>query len=566
MSQIPRLDSIKRKGIKLQELSKLLTLLQNKYLQSIKETIKAIDWKLLVFLLLFLDVKMVVKVLAIVLIYVLRFQLKFGFRSNDSRLPLFYPLIISIGIINYFISAGFNNLNYTITFIAGIFFWILAILAIHQIKLSVETHEPVIIHNTLEIFFIINAIFSLLALLIIIFKTGTINPYLYQGEYQKYFMGTGDYIKGVSFDTSTTNAIINSFGLIYFLSRKKPLMVLLCMTIVLLTGSNMVNILLSAVLVFIFVFQSDQLQKSLVLICFFLLIVFITKVSPQNNNYLVNSINHVFYGSSTHKDSDKSTLEVSSLPDSVLTNDERRQKTALLYLDSVSNVRSSEMASAHVHQIHFVTLELPKDDINGPMFQHKSFITPVEQNMFRFIKQYSAFLPISSDSTFQIKSPGKIICWRQTFAFLKAHPSKLITGAGIANFSSKLAFKSSGINIAGSWPSKFKYTSKPFLGNHLDLYLYYFSKSDGFHSTINSPASVYDQLIGEYGIVGLVTYFLFYLRFFAKKITLRSFGLSLVFLLSGIFFFDYWFEQLSIVILFELFLFLNIKETNATYE
>ncbi len=238
-------------------------MLQNKYLQSIKETIKAIDWKLLVFLLLFLDVKLVVKVLAIVFIYALRFKLKFGFRSNYSRLPLFYPLIISIGIINYFISAGFYHLNYTITFITGVFFWILAILAIHQVKLSVETREPAVVHNTLEIFFIINAICSILALLIIIIKTGAINPYLYQGEYQKYFIGTGDYIKGVSFDTSTTNAIINSFGLIYFLSRKKPLMVLLCMTIVLLTGSNMENILLSAALVFIFLFQSDRLQKSL---------------------------------------------------------------------------------------------------------------------------------------------------------------------------------------------------------------------------------------------------------------------------------------------------------------
>lgn len=541
-------------------------MLQNKYLQSIKETIKAIDWKLLVFLLLFLDVKMVVKVLAIVFIYALRFKLKFGFRSNNSRLPLFYPLIISIGIINYFISAGFYHLNYTITFITGVFFWILAILAIHQVKLSVETREPVVVHNTLEIFFIINAICSIMALLIIIIKTGAINPYLYQGEYQKYFIGTGDYIKGVSFDTSTTNAIINSFGLIYFLSRKKPLMVLLCMTIVLLTGSNMENILLSAALVFIFLFQSDRLQKSLVLICFFLLIVFITKVSPQNNNYLVNSMNHVFYGSTTYKDFDKTTLGVSSLPDSVLTNEERRQRTALLYLDSVSQARISEMASDHVPQKHLVTFVLPKEDINGPMFQHKSFITPVEQNMFRFIKEYSAFLPLSSDSTFQISSAGKILSWQQTFAFLKAHPSKILAGAGIGNFSSKLAFKTSGIDIAGSWPSKFKYASKTFLGNHLDLYLYYFSKSDGFHSTINSPASVYDQLIGEYGVVGLVAYFLFYVRFFVKKITLRSFGLPLIFLLSGIFFFDYWFEQLSIVILFELFLFLNIKETNDTYE
>jgi hypothetical protein len=31
-------------------------------------------------------------------------------------------------------------------------------------------------------------------------------------------------------------------------------------------------------------------------------------------------------------------------------------------------------------------------------------------------------------------------------------------------------------------------------------------------------------------------------------------------LLSGILFFDYWFEQLSIIVFFELLMFLNLKE------
>eukprot|EP01039_Chlorochromonas_danica_P015397 gene15397-18091_t len=39
-----------------------------------------------------------------------------------------------------------------------------------------------------------------------------INPFRYQGQYQKYFLGTGDYIKGVTFDISTTNAVINAFA------------------------------------------------------------------------------------------------------------------------------------------------------------------------------------------------------------------------------------------------------------------------------------------------------------------------------------------------------------------
>ena len=138
----------------------------------------------------------------------------------------------------------------------------------HQVKLSVEQNSTAVIHQTLLVFFVMNAVVSIVFYLIIVFKSGTINPYLYQGEYQKYFIGTGDYIKGISFDTSTTNSVLNAFGVIYFLSRKNGFMMLLCMIILLLTGSNITNLLLCATLIFVFFFQSDKEQKSLILICF----------------------------------------------------------------------------------------------------------------------------------------------------------------------------------------------------------------------------------------------------------------------------------------------------------
>ena len=99
-----------------------------------------------------------------------------------------------------------------------------------------------------------------------------------------------------------------------------------------------------------------------------------------------------------------------------------------------------------------------------------------------------------------------------------------------------------------------------FLSNHLDLYLYYFSKADGLHSIINNPSSVYDQLLGEYGLSGLLSFFIFYIGFFLRKIRRLTYGIPLILFLLAIFFIDYWFEQLSIVVFFELLLFLNIKE------
>lgn len=530
-----------------------------------KQTVTAIDWKLLVFLLLFLNVKLIVKLAAIILIYILQPDFKFGFRIRNSRLPLFYLFIIGIGILDYLIIPGAKSLNYSIVVITGIAFWMLSILAIHQVKLSVELHDPSVIQKTISVFFVINAIISLGTLLVIIVKTGAINPYLYQGEYQLYFIGTGDYIRGISFDTSTTNAVLNAFGVIYFLSHKKTLMAFLCMIILLLTGSNITNLVLSAALLFVFIFQSDKDRKSLILICLFFLVIFVAKISPQNNQYVANTLNNFFNEPS--KNLAVNAIAIEDRADSTLTPEEKKQKIATLYLDSISAINRKKLTFlSNITEKPERKIAIPTDDINGPEFQHKSFTTPVEENMYQFINAHSGHLPMSSDTAYHTRLPGKIIAWKQSYNYLTKHPIQAIVGSGIGNFSSKLAFKTSGLKIAGAWPAKYKYINNSFLRNHLDVYLYYFSKSDGYHSTINSPSSVYDQIITEYGMAGLAAYLIFYAGFFLKNFRNLSFGIPLIIVLSGIFFFDYWFEQLSLVIFFELLMFLNLKERKLQNE
>src|SRR6185312_8275048 len=265
---------------------------QRIFFSKIQDGFKIIDWKLLLFLILFLNVKLVVKLAAICLIYLLQFNFKFDFKTRNSRLPLFYLIVVGIGIFDW-IPTGFTNLNYTIAFFTGIFFWTLCILAMHQVKLSVEQNPEAVIHRTIIAFFLLNALFSISTYVIIIIKTGAINPYLYQGEYQKYFIGTGDYIKGISFDISTTNAVLNGFGVIYFLSKKNVKMMMLCMIVLLMTGSNITNFLLAAVLLLMFIFRTDRDQKSLVFVCLLLLVIFLAKVSPQNNSYVSNYLGSI---------------------------------------------------------------------------------------------------------------------------------------------------------------------------------------------------------------------------------------------------------------------------------
>ena len=109
---------------------------------AIKNFLDKIDWQLLLFLLLFLQVKLAVKVTGILLIYLLQWNFRFGFKIKNSRLPLFYPAIIAIAFIGLLLNGNFTNFRYDVVFVTGICFWVLSILAIHQLKLFVATFVP----------------------------------------------------------------------------------------------------------------------------------------------------------------------------------------------------------------------------------------------------------------------------------------------------------------------------------------------------------------------------------------------------------------------------------------
>ncbi len=527
-----------------------------------------IDWKLLIFLLLFLNVKLVVKIAAVFLIYILRPDFKFGFRIKNSRLPLFYLLVIGIAVFNWLISGSISNFNYGLVLMTGILFWVLCILAIHQIKLAVEKNDPEIIHRTILVFFIINVLVSLAVYIGIVWETGTINPYLYQGNYQKYFIGAGDYIKGLTFDTSTTNAVLNAFGVIYFLLRGKNMLAILCMAVLLLTGSNITNLLLFVTLIFIFFFQSNSNQKSIIVVCLVMLIIFLVKISPQNNEYVTSAYQNFFNIKPETKKPLTPNIPITQIPDSALTDEQKKQKIAQLYMDSVNisvfekNEEKAIDESAALSIAGFKEKPvIPKDSIHTPTFQHKNDTNATEKALLQFVEKNDTAVPIAARRVItRSHLPGKLIALQQTINFFKQHPVKLLTGTGTGNFSSKLAFRVSAMNIGGGYPARFGYINDDFKSNHLDLYLYYFTNNEGLHSLVNSPDSTYDQLLSEYGMLGLFSFVFFYLVFFVKQIKKQIYAVPLLLFMLGAFFIEYWFEQLSVVVFFELLVMLNIKE------
>lgn len=537
----------------------------------IKRYLAALDWKLLLFLLLFCHVKLLLKIAAVILIYVLRPDFNFGLRLRKSRLPLFYIAMIGIAVINLFGTGLYRDTHYDMAFALGCGYWLLCLLAMHQVKLAVEKNEPEIIYNTIVVFFILNALVSLITYAGIVIETGTINPYRYQGNYQKYFIGTGDYIKGISFDTSTTNAVLNAFGILFFLYKRRLPMTLLCMFVLLLTGSNMINILLVLTFLFILIFQSDRDQKSVILICLAMLIIFWVKISPQNNNYIAATWEKIVGKDKINVLRPAANLRITERADSTLTPDEKKEKIAQLYVDSItlalSKVKKTVVQEVLPDTVLSVTGKpvLPHDNIHTPAFQHKWDTTAFQKQLASYVKKEKL-----DDSTVQIpgakKLPGKLKAWKQTLAFFKQHPGKLIMGTGMGNFSSKLAFRVTGLGIAGNYPVQYRYVNPDFKENHLELQLSYYTRNDSLHSLTNSPNSVYNQLLSEYGIAGLLAFGFLYLFFFAKQFRILSYGRPVLLLMGVVFFTDYWFEQLSVVVFFELLLFLNNKENNDKEE
>lgn len=529
------------------------------------------DWRLLLFLLLFLNVKLAVKIPAIVIIYLLQFDFKFGFRLKNSRLPLFYLLAIAIPFISLIINKSYTSPNYLLVLLTGLGFWLLCILAVHQVKLSVERNEPEVIHRTILIFLLLNALVSFLNLGIIIWQTHEINPYTYQGQYQKYFIGTGDYIKGLTFDTSTTNAILNAFGVIYFLARKNSGMVLVCMAALLLASSNFGNLVLLAVLALLFVFNSTRGQKSVIIICLAFLVVFMAKISPQNDKYVNETFSIILHKEKNEKVKTGPVIPITQQPDSTLTPDEKKEKIAQLYLDSIKLILAHQQHPPKYlpKEPELVTengrILLPKEPIHSATYQSLKVTPPEQRPLVNFINTHKTNLPISGQLHYNSSLPGKAVGALQTLSFLKEHPVKILAGAGMGNFSSKLAFRATGLGMSGGYPAKYVYINPDFERNHLDLYLNFFSKQSGYHSLVHTPFSVYDQLLAEYGVLGLLAFVIFYLGYFAKHYKTLTYGLPILLFTGCILFADYWFEQLSIIIFFELLLFLNIKENHVAY-
>src|SRR5262249_35023084 len=149
-----------------------------------------------------------------------------------------YFSMVAIALVNLVIHVSDLSSSYLFAFSLSATLWLMCAGAAFANIWFVQNTDLKKLHFTISLFFIANAVVTLIQFGMIMWDAGSLNPFIYQGMHQKYFVNSGDLMKGISFDFSTTNAVLNSFGVVYFLSRNKPYLVLLGMVALLLTASN----------------------------------------------------------------------------------------------------------------------------------------------------------------------------------------------------------------------------------------------------------------------------------------------------------------------------------------
>ena len=540
-----------------------------------------VDWPFLLFILGVTYVKFSVKVAAVVLYacYVLykKYPLK-----KPSSLQWFYIIILSIGVLSSYFNDAFYDSRYKFGFTFGVMYWCICLLASYLTYITISLYTKAAFMKLLKSFFTINAVISILTLMILFVQAGFHVPYWYD-EGGQFGVSTGDYINGVFNDNSVTNAAINALGALFFLYKREFKWAALCAFVMLLCTSNVTVIFLSTILLVILVTKRDlAIQRN----SFWLLMMMLVSypiLSPQNLKYI-----EVVY-EREKKDDYNIGLDKLAKRDIAIT-PEVQQKDFFK-----KNINSAFKVADYKGVIHSYKYYPYKKDIVKPVFLKKEFYANIGKykmglkqealinisNELMMLKkesddsrkgndgedvQHSVLNPFSvqkaignwyktpADNSELVgyDMPGKVYTNLQTLYFLRSNTTHMLFGAGIGNFSSKLAVKMTGLGLQGSYPEGKVCVSIDFLQYHFYSLMYFLSRHAAEHSVMNLPNSVYNQLGGEYGLLGLLAFLILYVGFIIKKgakTKLSLYTAALLFMFLGM---EYWFELISLTVIFEL--------------
>jgi hypothetical protein len=497
--------------------------------KNIKNRFAGIDWALLLFIVLAVNVKIYVKLAALVL-YLL-YLLFFKKVKLERKLPgfvKFYLVIIAAGMFSSICSGAFSDSRYWFGFGWGILQWLCAAGIGYASLLCVKNTSSLKLEKTITAFFVLNMIVCLINLLSIAVSLGNF-PYWYPDPAGQYGVSTGDHIQSIFQSNSITNAAVSLLGALYFINNKRFVMAFLCMITGLLSTSNVTLLFFVFMLITsIIVVKERKVKIGILLLLLSTGLVYVT-LSPANFLYMNTVAGDVVKEQEPEAKKEKRKIKkIYTIPvkDSILSN----VPAALIALKS---------APSQIPGVAF-------DTTTAKILLSKWYNTPLNKT------------PV-----YNYKKPLKLYATKQTLSFWVSDLRHFFLGAGIGNYSSKLALKMTGLGFEGSYPGSFTYANKDFIQHTFHTLMYIYTQPVSQHSVINTPRNIYNQLAGEYGLLGVLVIIFFYAGYiFSNWKLLWPGGIILVGFTALLFGFEYWFEAMSLTVVFELLIMKRIEHAD----
>ena len=501
-------------------------------MSKLKNTIERlhVDWMLLVFLIGVTNVKLYVKA-AVVLAYIA--YLLYKKVSFPRRLPgvsPFYLFVLVAGTFSSLINGSFNVHGYWLGFVLGGAQWLIAGAASYLLYIVVASKDHKETEATIKAFFVINGIFCLYQIFQMAILSGGHFPYWYWDASDQFGSSTGDHVRGVFGSNSLTNAAINILGALYFIYNKELRWAIFCAVIMMLCTSNMTLAFFVLTTILMIVFAKQRAVKINALIVIVCMIVLYPILSPSNISYLRTTYHEKYLISDTLETADRGAAQ--------------RHSTIIR-----SNNQELDYPAELMDMKYYATLHLkPNSNV------------ALEQGSIKyFLRRWYGYKDDEEMPPELKHMPVKVFSVKQVIDYNTSSLSHFVFGAGIGNFSSKLAIKMTGLGLQGYYPPNYIYISKDFFQYHFCTLLYVLSQPVSQHSIINMPFSVYGQLAGEYGLIGVIITIIFYIGFFVKNRKYLSYGRYLWVPIAMYWGFEYWLEMISLMVIFELLMFSNIK-------
>lgn len=426
-----------------------------------------------------------------------------------KKIPAFYFIIFSTEILKFIFLNESYGLAHLSQFSVGLTYWAASGALCWILFYTVSNGKY--IKESIQIFTILNFTFSIYQYTQICIAEHVINPYN-TGHNHPYGISSGDLINGLLQGVHLTNAFISLFLFIFFVHENRPLYVFFALIPLLLTGSNYATIILFIANGILFFTTEGAKRRWLIIAGSFFIVIFYWLLTPLNAEYMLRKTLHI-----------SATLPNSS-----------------------RDLQDETKGSARGFKEVLVADTNMPYDIAGTTA--KRMTVRANESIFNFVKQ-----------------PGKARSYYQTKNFMLSSVPHFLFGTGMGGFSSKLAFNSSGV-MDGSSLNKYLpvYETSYFKNNHKAIYSFLKTQHIMFHSESNRPFSVYNQLLGEYGFFGIVVFVIAYLWYFLKRIRKRTYALPIFVAILFIFNIDYFIESLSVLLFFELLLFLDIKQNSIS--